>query len=98
MRIKDAGPAEDGLINAEGVGASIAIARGDVACPVEALRAWLEATGIQQGAVFRPINKSGKVAPSRLSDRSVAHIVKAYSSERGSIQRSFPVTRYARGF
>jgi site-specific recombinase XerD len=63
----------------DGVGASIAIARGDVACPVEALRAWLKAAGIQEGAVFRPINKSGKVAPSRLSDRSVANIVKAYA-------------------
>lgn len=67
----------------EGVGASIAIARGDVACPVEALRAWLEAAGIQEGAVFRPINKSGKVAPSRLSDRSVANIVKAYAKRAG---------------
>ncbi|MDE5454132.1 tyrosine-type recombinase/integrase [Bradyrhizobium sp. CSA112] len=67
----------------EGVGASIAIARSDVACPVEASRAWLEAAGIQEGAVFRPINKSGRVAPSRLSDRSVANIVKAYAKRAG---------------
>jgi site-specific recombinase XerD len=40
----------------EGEGATIAIARGDVACPVKALRAWLEASGIQAGAIFRPID------------------------------------------
>ena len=43
----------------ERVGATIAIARGDIACPVKALRAWLDAAGIEQGAIFRPIDKAG---------------------------------------
>jgi hypothetical protein len=30
-------------------GETIAIARGDVACPVKALQAWLEASGIEAG-------------------------------------------------
>jgi hypothetical protein len=36
--------------------AVIAIVRGHTACPVTALRAWLEATRITTGAVFRPIS------------------------------------------
>ena len=54
-----------------------------MACPVKALAAWLEAAGIESGPVFRPINKAGKVAASRLTDRSVANIVKAYAGRAG---------------
>ena len=50
----------------EGEGVTIAIARGDVACPVKALRAWLDAAGIEAGPIFRPIDKAGTVRPSRL--------------------------------
>ena len=67
----------------EGEGETIAISRGDRACPLKALRAWLEAADIESGAIFRPINKSGVVAPGRLSDRSVANIVKAYAERAG---------------
>ncbi len=74
----------------EGEGATIAIARGDVACPEKALRAWLDAAGIESGPVFRPINKAGTVANSRLTDRSVANIVKAYAGRAG-----FDATTYS---
>jgi site-specific recombinase XerD len=67
----------------EGQGVTIAIARGDVACPVKALREWLGAAGIEAGPLFRPINKAGRVARSRLTDRSVANIVKAYAERAG---------------
>lgn len=67
----------------EGQGVTIAIARGDVACPVKALREWLVAAGIEAGPLFRPINKAGRVAPARLTDRSVANIVKAYAERAG---------------
>jgi hypothetical protein len=45
----------------EGEGATIAIARGDVARPANALRAWLDASGIEDGPIFRPIDKAGTV-------------------------------------
>jgi integrase len=61
----------------EGQGVTIAIARGDIACPVKALQAWLDATGIEAGPVFRPIDKGGTVR------RSVANIVKAYAGRAG---------------
>jgi site-specific recombinase XerD len=67
----------------ERAGATIAIARGDVACPAKALREWLDAVGIESGPIFRPIDKGGTVRSSRLTDRSVANIVKAYAVRAG---------------
>jgi site-specific recombinase XerD len=60
----------------ERAGATIAIAKGDIACP-------LEASGIKSGPIFRPIDKAGAVRPSRLTDRSVANIVKVYAGRAG---------------
>jgi site-specific recombinase XerD len=67
----------------EGEGVTIAIARGDVACPARALREWLDAAGIEAGPIFRPINKAGTVGVQRLTDRSVANIVKVYAELAG---------------
>src|SRR5258706_1126802 len=67
----------------EALGRKIAITRGDVACPVKALSEWLNAAGIVSGSLFRPINKSGTVAASRLTDRSVANIVQEYARRAG---------------
>lgn len=67
----------------EGNGATIAIARGDVACPVRAVLEWLNAADIKAGPIFRPINKAGSVGTERLADRSVANIVKAYAKRAG---------------
>jgi site-specific recombinase XerD len=67
----------------EGQGVTIAIARGDAACPARALRTWLEVSGIEAGAIFRPIDKAGTVRASRLTCRSVANIVKAYAERAG---------------
>jgi len=41
-----------------------------------ALRAWLEASRISRGAVFRRVDQRGRVGSQRLYDRSVARIVK----------------------
>src|SRR5262245_57402061 len=39
----------------EGLGRRVAIPRGEIACPVAALRAWLDAAGVTEGAIFRRI-------------------------------------------
>jgi integrase len=44
-------------------------------CPVRALRAWLDAAGIREGAVFRRVDRWGHVG-GRLSDHAVADVVK----------------------
>lgn len=40
------------------------------------VRRWLDAAGIGEGPLFRPVNKAGRVADSRLSARSMRDIVK----------------------
>jgi site-specific recombinase XerD len=82
----------------DGEGATIAIARGAVACPVRALREWLDAAGIETGAVFRPVNKSGGVANTRLTDRSVANIVKAMAGSVGLDASAFSGHSLRAGF
>jgi site-specific recombinase XerD len=82
----------------EGQGVTIAIARGDIACPVKALREWLGAAGIEAGSLFRPINKVGRVAQARLTDRSVANIVKVYAERAGFDASTFSGHSLRSGF
>ena len=72
-----------GKTDQEAIGRTIAIPRGDIACPVKALRAWLDAAAIATGPIFRPIDRVGTVRPSRLTCRSVANFVKAYAARAG---------------
>lgn len=67
----------------EGSGAVVAVPFGAIVCPVKALRAWLEAAGIESGPIFRPVLKGGHVSPHRLSGASVANIVKAHAQRLG---------------
>ena len=82
----------------EGEGVTIAIAGGDVACPTRALREWLDAAGIETGPIFRAINKAGRVAAERLTDRSVANIVKAYAERAGFDASTFSGHSLRSGF
>lgn len=84
--------------NQEGLGRTLAIARGDMACPVKALAAWLDAAGISTGPLFRPINKAGTVADSRLTAQSVALIVKAYAGRAGFDASAFAGHSLRSGF
>lgn len=57
---------------------------GDPAtCPVAAVRAWVEAAGLAQGPLFRPIHRSRRVLPSRLTPHAVAVLVKRYAAAAG---------------
>jgi site-specific recombinase XerD len=82
----------------EGAGATVAIVRGSVACPVEALKAWLGAAGITEGAIFRRVNKADKVLPERLTAQSVALIVKAHARRAGLDPRLFAGHSLRSGF
>jgi integrase len=46
-----------GKTDQEGKGATVAIVRGAVSCPVAAYKAWIKAANITAGPVFRPIAK-----------------------------------------
>ena len=62
----------------EGQGRKIGIPYGSRphTCPVRAIQAWLDASGIQDGPLFRGIHRNGKLLPNALCDKSVALIVK----------------------
>jgi site-specific recombinase XerD len=82
----------------EAQGATVAVPFGAIACPVKALRAWLDAAGIVDGAIFRPVRKGGAVANVRLSDRSVANIVKASAARLGLDASTFAGHSLRAGF
>lgn len=61
----------------DGAGRKIGIPFGRTRfCPVLAAERWLEISGIDAGAIFRPINRHAQVAPGRLSGDAVSIIVK----------------------
>jgi site-specific recombinase XerD len=82
----------------EGDGATIAIARGSGACPVNALLDWIAASQIASGPIFRPVSKKGRVLNRRLSDRAVADLVKAYARRAGLKAGDFSAHSLRSGF
>ncbi len=64
-------------------GQNVAIVPGKTACPIRALKTWLALAKITSGPVFRPISKGGRISARRLSDRSVAEVVKAHAERIG---------------
>jgi integrase len=61
----------------DGRGDKIAIPYGrSRRCPVLALDAWLTASGITEGAIFRPVDRHGHVHGGRLSGEAVSIVVR----------------------
>lgn len=52
-------------------------------CPVRALQAWLRASAICEGPLFRSIGKSGRLHSERLSDKAVALVIKDVAQSKG---------------
>jgi site-specific recombinase XerD len=52
-------------------------------CPVRAFQAWIDASGIAEGPIFRPITRHSRISGQRLSTNAVAEIVKRYASAAG---------------
>jgi site-specific recombinase XerD len=86
-----------GKTDQERTGSIVAIVRGSVACPVEALKAWLNAANVCEGAIFRRVNKAGKLGD-RLTAQSVALIVKACAKRAGLDPKSFSGHSLRSGF
>jgi integrase len=62
----------------EAAGREVAIPTGSSrsTCPVEALRGWLEASGIESGALYRSVDRHGNVGTTPLTGHSIGLIVK----------------------
>ncbi len=66
--------------------------------PVVALKAWLEATGIEEGAVFRAIDQWGNLADRALSPQSVNAILKTRIERAGYDPADFSAQGLRSGF
>jgi site-specific recombinase XerD len=73
----------------EGEGREVGVPFGQhpETCPIRALRAWRSAGSIQAGPVFRPVNRHDQLQETRLTDKSVARIVKR-AAERAGLEPS----------
>ena len=69
----------------DGAGRKVGIPYGSnpATCPVRALQAWLAASGITEGPLFRWIRKAGRMQHGRLSGSAVAEIVKRHAGTAG---------------
>jgi site-specific recombinase XerD len=69
----------------EGEGRLIGVPNGSnpVTCPARAMKAWLDRSGIGDGPLFRSVDRSGNVAPARLTAAAVALIVKRHAQRIG---------------
>lgn len=93
LDVDDVTEREDGLVvtlrrsktDQEGAGAELGVPFGSdpTTCPVRALRRWYEASGIEAGPIFRPVTRHGVIGEARLTDRSVALVVKRTAERAG---------------
>lgn len=82
----------------EGRGTTIGLLSGKFDCPSSALTAWLKAAGISNGPLFRRISRKGEVSQVRLTDRTVANIVKHYAGQIGLDPDRFSAHSLRSGF
>lgn len=75
----------------EGSGVKVAIKTGNRAdtCPVKALRNWISAAELSDGALFRPITRGGRLGATRLSDQTVCAIFKEFALLLGLDPKDF---------
>jgi site-specific recombinase XerD len=93
LDVVDIKPADAGTVltlrrsktDQEGVGRDVGIPYGShrETCPVRSLQKWVEMAEIDEGPIFRPINRHGTVGTARLSDRSVALIIQRAAKRAG---------------
>ena len=68
----------------DGVGRKIGVPFGrTIHCPVRALENWLSAARIEDGPVFRPVDRHGQVSASRLSGEAVSLIIRSRIAAAG---------------
>ncbi|WP_232664465.1 site-specific integrase [Pseudonocardia sp. TRM90224] len=74
-------------------------------CPVRAWRAWIARSGLADGPAFRAVDRHGRLATRRLSDRAVADMIKRRAAAAGlqgrfgghSLRAGFATESYSRG-
>ena len=92
LDVEDLAETDDGLVvtvrrsktDQEGAGRQLGVPYGSqpASCPVRALRTWREASGVDVGAVWRSIDRHGRMG-GRLSPAAVALVVKRAAAGAG---------------
>jgi len=67
-------------------------------CPVISIKKWIEISNIDSGPLFRRISKSKKLSKNRLSDQSVALLIKKYLKLAGIDNRNYSGHSLRSGF
>ena len=67
-------------------------------CPVIHLKKWLEISNIKSGAIFRKFNKGFSLSGNRLTDQSVALLLKSYLSIAGIENKNYSGHSLRSGF
>ncbi|MBK5344671.1 tyrosine-type recombinase/integrase [Pseudomonas sp. TH49] len=67
-------------------------------CPVEAYERWLEASGLQQGPVFRAIDRWGHIGPSGLNPNSLSRLLRLAFVRNGLVGEGYIGHSLRRGF
>lgn len=74
----------------EGAGQVVPVPHGGKLRVIASLYEWLEASGIEEGAIFRPLNQWGHMTSDKpLQDRVVAEVVKKYAGLAGFDMKDF---------
>jgi len=75
----------------EGAGRTLGIPTGanEATCPVKAVLAWLDATKLDDGPLFRRIDRHGFIAERRLCAKAVADVVKRTMTAAGKNNRLY---------
>ncbi len=99
LDVTDLAIADEGLVvnvrrsktDQMGGGRKVGIPYGEHAetCPVKAVQAWLDESGIDEGPLFRSVNKHGHVMATRLTDQAVADVVKRSLVAAGKSARKY---------
>jgi integrase len=66
-----------------GIEKGLPFARDAELCPVRAVRSWLDLAQVEDGPLFLPVNRGGRIGGKRLSDKAVARIVKRRAADAG---------------
>ena len=67
-------------------------------CPVASLKKWIEISKITSGALFRRFSKGSKLSESRLTDQTVALLIKEYLKLAGIDSRNYSGHSLRSGF
>jgi integrase len=91
LDVEDVAFVPDGLLvtlrrsktDQEGTGRKVGIPYGARACPVKALRAWLDRAEVTAGPAFRSVSKGGQVGDQALTDQSVNLVLRKCAARVG---------------